>query len=396
MNKNKNQTSQKNATKVVGPTRADRGRRIFEHDNQIHRIDNIEYEVKSQTWPDRAYAVFHTERGWICSCPDHMEVGHTCKHIHAVDISIRMRQAVQSGTTIEQVDITKCKFCGSPNIIRDCIRHFKKGDVQQYRCKDCSKRFTHNLGFERRHATPEQVSTAIELLFAGMSSRKVATTLKGTGVRVSHVTVQNWAAAYTGIMERFADPILPRLGEQWRTDEVYVSVKGNPRYIFAMLDTETRYWIAKMVAEHKGNDDVAPMFQKAKQVAGKVPETLVSDRASNFHHAWREQYASKNWQHKQTEHINQVEFGGMHHNNQMESFNGATIRHREKVIRGLKREDSAILTGLQLYHNYVRGHLGLAGHTTPAEAAGIHIQGDNKFLTMIQAAVKAEMAKGAT
>ena len=143
-----------------------------------------------------------------------------------------------------------------------------------------------------------------------------------------------------------------------------------------------------MVAEHKGNDDVAPMFAKAKDVAGKVPETLVSDGAANFHHAWREQYAPRNYTQKQTTHINQVEFDGEHHNNQMESFNGATIRHREKVVRGLKREDSAILTGLQLYHNYVRGHLGLTHSATPAEAAGINVQGDNKFLTLIQAAAK--------
>ena len=143
-----------------------------------------------------------------------------------------------------------------------------------------------------------------------------------------------------------------------------------------------------MVAEHKGNDDVAPMFAKAKEVAGKVPETLVSDGAANFHHAWRNQYAPRNFLDKDTEHINQVEFDGEHHNNMMESFNGNTIRHREKVIRGLKREDSAILTGLQLYHNFVRPHLGLADPTTPAEAAGIHIQGDSKFLTLIQAAVR--------
>ena len=48
----------------------------------------------------------------------------------------------------------------------------------------------------------------------------------------------------------------------------------------------------------------------------------------------------------------------------MESFNGNTIRHREKVVRGIKKEDSTILTGLQLYHNYVRPHLGLNGNTS--------------------------------
>ena len=77
----------------------------------------------------------------------------------------------------------------------------------------------------------------------------------------------------------------------------------------------------------------------------------------------------------------------------MESFNGATIRHREKVVRGLKREDSAILTGLRLYHNYVRPHLGLTDPSmTPAEAAGINVQGDNKFLTLIQAAKSQDVA----
>lgn len=76
----------------------------------------------------------------------------------------------------------------------------------------------------------------------------------------------------------------------------------------------------------------------------------------------------------------------------MEIFNENTIRHREKVVRGLKKEDLAILTGLQLYHNFVRPHLGLADPTMTPEAAGIHIEGNDKWRTMIQAAVGAEMA----
>ena len=115
------QTSQNKAVEVVGPTRQDRGRRIYEYGGQITRIDDIEYEVKSQTWPDRAYAVFRTERGWICSCPDHMEAGHQCKHIHAVDMSIRMREAVQDTVTIHAVRPGQCK-CGGTNTVKDSIR----------------------------------------------------------------------------------------------------------------------------------------------------------------------------------------------------------------------------------------------------------------------------------
>ena len=45
------------------------------------------------------------------------------------------------------------------------------------------------------------------------------------------------------------------------------------------------------------------------------------------------------------------------------------------------------MTGLQLYHNFVRGHLALPGAMTPAEAAGIRVGGNNKFQTLIQATV---------
>lgn len=146
-----------------------------------------------------------------------------------------------------------------------------------------------------------------------------------------------------------------------------------------------------MVAEHKGNDDVAPMFKKAKEIAGKVPEQLTSDGASNFSHAHKKQYAAKNFLHKDSEHIRHIHLSGDMNNNQMESFNGATLRHREKVTRGLKKDDSAILTGLRLYHNHVRPHLGLDGNITTGEAAGITIEGDNKYMTMIHAAAKSKI-----
>jgi len=66
----------------------------------------------------------------------------------------------------------------------------------------------------------------------------------------------------------------------------------------------------------------------------------------------------------------------------MERLNGE-IRDREKVTRNLKKEDSPILTGLQIFHNYVRPHMGLNGRT-PADLAGIEIEGADKWLTLIQ------------
>jgi hypothetical protein len=56
---------------------------------------------------------------------------------------------------------------------------------------------------------------------------------------------------------------------------------------------------------------------------------------------------------------------------------------RGKVMRGLKNKNTPILKGYQIYHNYVRPHEGLDGKT-PAEACGIKVKGDNKWLTLIQ------------
>ena len=66
----------------------------------------------------------------------------------------------------------------------------------------------------------------------------------------------------------------------------------------------------------------------------------------------------------------------------MERMNGE-IRDTEKVMRGLERKDSPILTGYQLFHNYIRSHTALDG-ATPAERAGIQVKGNDKWLTLIQ------------
>ena len=59
------------------------------------------------------------------------------------------------------------------------------------------------------------------------------------------------------------------------------------------------------------------------------------------------------------------------------------VRDREKVMRGLKRMDTPILKGVEIYHNFIRPHERLNGDTT-ADRAGIGVKGDNKWVTLIQ------------
>lgn len=153
------------------------------------------------------------------------------------------------------------------------------------------------------------------------------------------------------------------------------------KYLYAMMDEQTRFWIAQEVADTKYTADVRPLFQLAKQIAGKQPKTLVSDGAPNFHEAYMKEFWTQNLE-TRTEHIRHIKLSGQRHNNKMERMNGE-IRDREKVTRNLKTLDTPILSGMQIYHNYIRPHMALDGKT-PAEKGGIKVEGENKWLTIIQ------------
>ena len=65
----------------------------------------------------------------------------------------------------------------------------------------------------------------------------------------------------------------------------------------------------------------------------------------------------------------------------MERLNG-TIRDREKTFRGLGTADTPVFDGMGVHYNHVGEHDAIK--RTPAEAAGIHTEGANKWKTLIQ------------
>jgi transposase-like protein len=157
------------------------------------------------------------------------------------------------------------------------------------------------------------------------------------------------------------------------------------KYVFAIMDDETRFWIAQELADTKDTHDARHLFQMARERTGKKPDVLITDGLRSYHDAWLKEYPT-NRDIDSTVHIRQITLTGKHNNNKMERLNGE-VRDREKVMRSLKREDTPILTGLQIFHNHVRPHEGLGGHT-PSEMAGITVKGKNKWMTLIQNASK--------
>lgn len=185
-------------------------------------------------------------------------------------------------------------------------------------------------------------------------------------------------------MKEYLGNITPQVSDTWRADEVFVKIRGELKYVFSLMDDDTRFWIAQEVADTKERHDASSLFRKAKEIVGKKPEVMITDGLRSYHNAYLQEY--RTMASPRTVHIRHITIKGDRNNNKMERLNGE-FRDREKVTRGLKKKDSPLIDGSQIYHNYIRPHMALDGKT-PSEKAGIEIKGENKWLTVIQNAIK--------
>ena len=357
-----------NYPKLIG-TREDRGRAIAEKDRQIMRINDHSYKVKSQS-SDILYDITMTEIGWKCNCPDHQTRGVKCKHIFAVELVFNLREQVKKNVVIQPIVLSDCIFCHSSNLKKNGIRHNKSGDIQRFECLDCHRTFSINIGFEKMKHNPKAITTAMQLYFSGESLRNTEKSLRFLGIDVSHKTIHNWIGKYMLLMKQYVDKLKSNVGDTWRADEVFMKLSGNMKYLFALMDDETRYWIAQEVGNTKDKHDARNLFHEGKEIAGKRPNVLVTDGLQAYHDAFNKEYYTNTS--PRSKHINAIKLDGDMNNNKMERINGE-IRDREKVMRGLKKTDTPILKGYQIFHNFIRTHEGLEGKT-PAEACGIKVK----------------------
>lgn len=99
------------------------------------------------------------------------------------------------------------------------------------------------------NATPQIITEAMQLYFSGESFRNIKSFFRVQSVNISHVSVYKWINKYTSLMESYLEILKPQVGNAWRTDELYVKISGNMKYLYALMDDETRFWIAQQVSD---------------------------------------------------------------------------------------------------------------------------------------------------
>lgn len=269
--------------------REERGRAIASLSGQVAVFENESFKVTSQSG-NGTYEVLKTSIGWMCSCPDHIYRHVKCKHIYAVEFSLALKKRVASKRIAPISNVSSCIYCGSDNIVKDGVRHNKHDDIQKFYCQNCQKYFSFNVGFERMKHNPQAITTAMQLYFSGESLRNTMKSLRLLGVKVSHQTVYNWIKKYIGLMERYLDKLKPDVSDTWRADELWMKFKGDMKYVFAIMDDETRFWIAQEVAETKYKHDARKLFQLAKKVTGKKPMKMITDGLPAYHDAYKKEF----------------------------------------------------------------------------------------------------------
>ena len=149
------------------------------------------------------------------------------------------------------------------------------------------------------------------------------------------------------------------------------------------MDSGTRFLLASQISEKRDVTDARKVFQIAKARGKTKPSTMTTDGLPAYIKAFKKEFFTlKN---PRTKHIRKPRFVDRANNNIVERING-TVRERDKVMRGLKTEDSAQVTmdTMRNYYNFIRPHMALNGKT-PAEVANINLQlGQNRWESLIR------------
>lgn len=256
----------------------------------------------------------------------------------------------------------KCKYCGSKNI----VKYGKLNGVQRYWCKDCKRKFADNDALPGMRTPVEQVSSAVHMYYEGMSLQAIRRHLQQEhNSPISDSNIYEWVVRFTKEAIAKAKGHRPKAGGDWVADETVLKIEGGKLWFWDIIDAKTRFLLASHMSRTRTTKDARRLMEKAAGRAGKTPKRVITDKLAAYLDGIELAFGADR------KHVQSKPFTVDNSTNLIERFHG-TLKARTKVMRGLKRRESAELfaAGWLIHYNFMRPHEGLNGKT-PAEAAGI-------------------------
>jgi transposase-like protein len=355
------------------------------------------FTVPSQT-SNSSYQVKLLGATWVCTCPDfenRADQIEMCKHAFALKFWIAAKVELQQAPKpkVFSDDAVQCAKCGSIRVVRFGHENGK----QVFKCKDCGKKSREGL-LKNAQYSPETITLTLDLYFSGLSLRKITRTLNDHfDMNLGKSTVYRWIEAFVPKISEYVNSLKPQLSDTWHADELFVKMKGgvkdtqynqkNMAYLWNIMDRKTRFLIASRLSEKRDSIGAMAAFNRAIRVAhGSEPEKVLTDAAPAYNDGIRRTFE------KRPQHIARVGIGKPHaNNNRIERLNG-TLRERVKVQRGWKSMKTQLAEGARIQYNFVKPHAALDGQT-PAQVAGIGIEGENKWMELLTKGLKLSQSR---
>ena len=368
---------------------------IVARGDQIRETAPKTYSVRSQSHPDSAYTV--TERGgkWRCECAFYSATSMVCIHI----LAVRFKNGLQDTAPVPAVEkALVCESCQSAKVVSNGVRHNKSGDVPTYLCLSCGHRFSGLVGFKRRRSDPEVVALALDLYFRGLSIRKIVEHfLQTRGLVVSRMCIYRWITHFGKLVAEWMDAQGARTSDRWHIDETVIGVDGEPRYLWNVMDHETRFLLATHVSKNRSLTNTRIPIHKAMQATPDRPADVLTDGMISYPVAVGKELGRRATSFDDPKSVHGGFFNphrrvpsirAKESNNRIERMHG-TEKERFKVMRGFDNDlgSSALAEGFRAHYNLVKTHQALG--MTPGEAAGIPVGNGFRWKKLIAAATEA-------
>ncbi len=357
-----------------------RGYAIISKGDMPKKIGKETFEVPSQNG-NGIYTV--TKNGkWECTCPDFEKRHKDCKHIHAVKLYFNLKEKIRrDNLQYEEKESPNCPYCKSNKVIKFGKRYSKDRVKQIFNCNECNRRFIEEKNFQKMKGNAKVTTLMLDLYFKGISLRKISDHLKQFyDLSLNPSNILRRIQKYSKVINEYVKDLPIETSEVWNTDEMKIQAGGKWRWLWNVMDKETKYLVTRMVSDKRRIIDSRNVLRQAKETAGKEPAFMITDGCVSYAQSIEKEL-------KETNHIRLRTIRDKRiNNNNIERLNG-TIRERLKVMRGLQNLKTADLMtqAYANYYNHIKIHSALG--TTPAIASGINADLDgNRWLELIRKA----------
>lgn len=139
-----------------------------------------------------------------------------------------------------------------------------------------------------------------------------------------------------------------------------MSVNGNPRYVWNVLDADTSFLMATHVSRGRSMKETRAPIKKAKAVTPDRPMEALSDGTNSDHYAIGKELGYRAGDRVVNPHVRVPSIRAPESNNLVERLHG-TEKERIKVMRGFETEKgtAALFEGFRTHYNLVRDHQSL-------------------------------------